>query len=235
MEASVVVPWRSDPHREVAWQWVRSQYEALGFEVVTGSCPDGPWVKALAVDDAVQRSSGELLIVADADVWCAQLPDVLHLAETRPVVMPHGQVHRLTQSESQRFMAGERGHFDTVEPPRKGMAGGGIVILSRDLWEQVPMDPRFVGWGQEDRSWSMALTAMTGKIARFSHHLVHLWHPPQPRLDRATGSHEGRALEARYAAASRDPVQMGALLTEARQTLRRPGWHSPRSLTSKPA
>lgn len=236
MAVAVVVPWRGGcAYREAAWQWVRNRYETEGYEVIEGRCPDGPWVKAFAIQDAIDRTDADILVISDADVWCDQLPEAIDRTSTRPVVIPHGQVHRLTEHESARFMAGGDRPYLTAEPPRRGMAGGGIVILRRDVWDLCPMDPRFQGWGQEDYSLATALTTMTGKIARYSHPLIHLWHPPQSRLTRATGSVENRALEARYLAASRDRRSMEALLDEARTALRRQPWHSLPPMTSKPA
>lgn len=215
--AAVVVPWRPGcPHREAAWQWVSNQYEQAGYEVVEGHCPPGPWVKALAVQDGIDKTDADRLVVADADVWCRQLPEVLARTEDRPVVIPHGNVMRLSPEGTHQFQAREK-HPDTIEEHR-GMAGGGIVILQRQVWNRVPMDPRFAGWGQEDQSWAAALAMVTGKITRFSHRLWHLWHPPEPRLNRATGSEPNRALEQRYANA--DEHAMQALLTEAREALR---------------
>lgn len=178
-----------------------------------GTCPDGPWIKALAVQDAIDQTDDDVLVVADADVWCDGLPEAIDRITSRPVVIPHGKVLRLTQRGTMQYMAGER--WPEVAEEHRGMAGGGIVILTRDTWDRVPLDPRFAGWGQEDSSWATALTAITGKLCRFSHPLIHLWHPPQPRLNRATGTAENRALEARYLDCERDPVRMQALLDEA--------------------
>ena len=222
MATSVLIPWRGGcPHRERALDWVRSQYalHQPEWEVVLGDCPPGPWVKALAVHDALSRSGGERLIIADADVWCPNLADVV--ADPARVVIPHGMVHRLTPDETERFMAGGKRPFRTSERIRRGMAGGGVVVLDRDLYEQAPLDPRFVGWGQEDSSWAMALQAVTGsKLRRYSHPLYHLWHPPQPRMNRATGSQAGRQLERRYReAAVRGEIE--DVLSEAIEALRR--------------
>lgn len=220
MAIAVVVPWRpGDVHRELAWRWVKNRYETSGFAVTVGRCPPGPWVKALAVQDAIDRTDADLLVVADADVWCPGLSEAIDRSPDAPVVVPHGKVLRLTERGTAEYIAGAK-HPEVGEQHR-GMEGGGVVVLRRDVWDRVPLDPRFVGWGQEDSSWGYALSAMTGKIRRFSAPLYHLWHPPQPRLNRATGSVEGRALEARYLAAASHSADMDALLSEARDALRR--------------
>lgn len=218
LEVSVVVPWRAGcPHREAAWQWVRDRYETLGFEVIEGRCPDGPWIKAFAVADAIARSSHDLVLVADADVWCDGLLEAIERRDGAPVVIPHGNVHRLTEHGTRQFMSGDR--WPQIEQEHRGMPGGGLVLIERSVWDRVPMDPRFVGWGNEDSSWGIALTTLTGKIRRFTAPLRHLWHPPQPRMSRRDGSPENAALEARYEAARNDPVAMEALVEEARWLL----------------
>lgn len=105
-----------------------------------------------------------------------------------------------------------------------------MTVLPRALYERVPLDPRFAGWGQEDGSWADALTALAGPPWRGDHPkqplhpMWHLWHPPQERTfpagrsaSRAIGSAEGLALRQRYRAAARaGPGAMAALLAEAR-------------------
>ncbi len=117
-------------------------------------------MKAIAVQDAIDRATGDVLVVADADVWCEGLQEALDRSPGHPVTIPHGKVLRLSERGSVAFRDGER-HPDIAEEHR-GMPGGGIVILRRDVWERVPLDPRFVGWGGEDRSWATALEAVTG-------------------------------------------------------------------------
>jgi hypothetical protein len=46
--------------------------------------------------------------------------------------------------------------------------------------------------------------------------LIHLWHPPQRRVSRNTGSEESHALRKRYARARHRPDQIAALVEEAR-------------------
>lgn len=200
---------------------------------MTGSCPDGPWVKALAVQDGIDQTDDTDLVVADADVWCDGLDEALSRLADRPVVIPHGQVVRLTPEATAAVLAGDppRRHKGSARTYR-GYEGGGILILRRDVWDRVPLDPRFVGWGQEDSAWAHALTAMTGKICRFSAPLYHLWHPPQERLNRHTGTLEGLALNQRYEEHRHNPTEMAELLDEAKDAARRMRC-SPPSTTSR--
>jgi len=91
------------------------------------------------------------------------------------------------------------------------------MALRRDLYEQVPIDPRFVGWGQEDQAWHLALRRIAGMGVRGRADLWHLWHPPQPRLSRQTGSETSAELLHRYQRANTAQA-MSALIGEIWRT-----------------
>lgn len=199
---SVVVPWRADSgHRDAAWQYLRPRWEATG-EVVEGTRPDGPWVKALAVRDALTRASGDLLVIADADVYCDPRPALAAVDAGSAWAVPHLQVHRLTPEATAAVLAGGPLGGAVEQRPYRGMIGGGVVVLPRVMYEACPLDTRFAGWGQEDQAWGIALTALHGPPWRGTADLWHLWHPPQERISRSTGSMVGRYLLDQYVAAA---------------------------------
>lgn len=215
MATAVVVPCRlEDAHRRAAWSWVRSRYEELhpGWEVVTGTCA-GPWVKAEAVGDALSRTDADRLLIADADVWTDGLQQAVDWLDEWPWSIPHHAVYRLTEAATAVVLAGGPLGGDTTQHPYKGYAGGGYVAVRRDVYEQVPLDPRFVGWGQEDQAWHLALRRITGHGPRGKADLWHLYHDPQPRKSRQTGSDASAALLHRYQRAN-TPETMSALIDE---------------------
>lgn len=224
---SVLVPWRADgADRDAGWRYARQWWETTypGWQVITGACPDGPWVKALAVGHALAAATGDTLVVADADVL---VPGVARAvarvqAGTAAWAMPHERVYRLGRSASQDLYAGgalpsisARARPAGVYDAYKGVDGGGCVVLSRALYERVPLDPRFAGWGQEDQSWARALEVMAGPGWRAVDPLWHLWHPPAQREARGIGTPAGAALFRRYRATG-NPDAMTALLDEFR-------------------
>jgi hypothetical protein len=225
----VLVPWRGGcEHRERAWEWIEARYRGEHPEWRIKRCEalrsseEGPWVKALALMPAVAASDAEIVIVADADVWCENLrPAVEAVAEGAPWAMPHRAVHRLTEHATAQLLEGtDLWELDEVERAYLGVYGGGAVIARRETLLDVPLDPRFTGWGQEDHSWGLALFSAAGHPFLGKAHLFHLWHPPQPRLSRRYGSPEGRALWLRYGTASRlGPDAMRSLLQEAKDAL----------------
>lgn len=221
MTVSVLVPYRPDgAHRDAAWTWVSRRWADLhpDWQVVVGAAPDGPWCKALAVADALDRADGDLLVIADADVWTDGVGQAVTAVQAgAPWAVPHGKVHRLTEQATALVLAGTdpaaivgglaRGRYGGVE-------GGGMVVLPRALYEQVPLDPRFGGWGQEDGSLGLALATIAGKRWRGVSPLWHLWHPPAGRLNQHVGNAASWALHVRYQVASRSSAAMRRLLDE---------------------
>lgn len=226
MNVSVLVPWTAGcPHREAAWQWVQTRYDEAFPEwqivVGDGDTPDG-YSRSRAILDAADKATGDVYVVADADVWCHPGLAILAAIENGWSV-PHTLVHRLSPESTERVLTGSdwRGlPLSTDNPqdskPYRGNETGTLVVIRADVLRAVPPDPRFVGWGQEDSAWAIALRTLYGPPWRGEDDLVHLWHPAQPRQNRIYGSGRSKALLRRYKQARRNPDQMRALIGEAR-------------------
>lgn len=154
------------------------------------------------------------MIVADADVWTDGIAAaVTAVASGRARwAVPHRLVRRLTENATRAVLGGAPLDGQPTQETHPGVAGGGIVVLARDVLEGVPMDPYFEGWGQEDQAWALALTTLAGPMWRGTADLVHLWHPPAPRRSRAVGSAASLARYRLYQAASGQVSQMRALV-----------------------
>ena len=198
-------------HRERALEFIldRAEYP------VTISATVGPWSKARAVRPAVEASSANIVVVADADcVTDGLFAAIQAVKDWAAWAIPHGKVCRLTKAGTELFMStGEYAHpFD--RRPYRGFPGGGFVVAPRETLLNVPLDPRFVGWGQEDEAWAVALTCLVGPPWRGNADLVHLYHPPEPRVSRRKGSEASWGLYRRYRNAATDPHRMRELLKE---------------------
>jgi hypothetical protein len=218
--ATVVIPWvEGCEHRERALDWLRGSYAAqrphLQVRVATGSLP---WSKGAAINPVVRElPPGSIVVMSDADVWCEGLDDAVDaVAAGADWAIPHCFVRRLSEDATAAVLRGaEFDHrLDLVRPRYLGLIGGGLVVARRELLLEVPLDPRFVGWGQEDESWGVALTCIAGQPWRGEPPLWHFWHPPQERLSARRGSLESMALRKRYLQARRNPAGMRRLLQE---------------------
>ena len=224
--ARIAVPWRAGcPDRQRALDWVRPRLIADGHDVTLGTCRPGPWIKAHAVDDAIDDHQG-VVVIHDADVWVAPsdleaaIAAVAHGDATWAI--PHRLVHRLADSTSRAVYAGTAtlpvARRRLIQRPYVGHAGGGIVVTTVDVWRRVPLDARFAGWGHEDDAWALALTELAGKPWRGKADLWHFWHPPQPRPARNRGAATSAALFDRYRRA-RGRDAYAALVADARRHL----------------
>ncbi len=214
MRIEIVIPWMGGcPWRERALEFVRGRY---GWPVTIAEAPPGPWCKAAAVMPAVEASSADVLVIADADVFTDGLEAAVDAVEQgAPWAVPHLRVHRLNEIATGRVLAGGDWREQPVAQwPYIGFEGGGIVVLRRSDYLRAPLDERSVGFGGEDESWACALTTVVGEPWRGTADLAHMWHPPQERMSRRWGSEESKALALRYHAANGDADAMRALLEE---------------------
>lgn len=220
---AVLVPYRaSGPDRTAAWEHLRARWAANypTWQVVAADAPTEGWCKAAAVAAALAQTEAPVLVIADADVWCDGVGAAVdEVRGGRPWAMPHHRVCRLSSLASNEvYESGlwpvHRTTYTYAQPPYPGRVGGGMTVLSRELYLSTPLDPRFVGWGQEDEAWALALRRIAGKEWRGVEDLWHLWHAPQPRRSRTVGSRESFVLFRRYAAAARDLTRMRALVGE---------------------
>lgn len=208
--------------------WARNHPD---YEVVVGE-GGSPWRKAEAVDRGIAKASGEIIIVADADVVCGGIAKAVAALEAgAPWVIPHGLVHRLSPTATALAVLADQGpakgaehdaatNYRNTERPYTGWAGGGLVVIWRSAWDIAPIDPRFVGWGQEDAAWALCLDVLIGRHVRLNADLYHLWHPPQPRRDRRVGNSANETLWTRYKRCLGRPDRMAALVAEGRKEVR---------------
>ena len=207
----------------MALEWIEHAYDQGGTvqcTVILGELEPGrEWCKAEAVRAGLDASTADVIVIADADCWSSFVEAAVDQLVGFPWAMPFKDVHRLSpEATSHALQTGEL-NGKLQQRPYLGVPGGGMMVLPRESYERVPLDPRFRGWGQEDEAWGAALGSVFGKGWRGSEPLWHLWHPPQARQNRAVGSDASRHLRNLYLKARRFPDQMDELLTVARATL----------------
>lgn len=181
----------------------------------------GDWSKAAAIRHGAAELGTDIAIMADADVvldshqYVRWAIDTLIRSKLKGWAIPHTPVIRLTQLGTTGVLSGTCRLADAeVAYTHRGMAGGGMAVMATETMLAVPPDPRFVGWGNEDESWAMALTALVGRPARSVGHMYHLWHPRAPRLDPFRGSLPSAALRDRYKGARGNPRAMRTIIDE---------------------
>lgn len=223
-DVSVLVPYRGGcTSRAMAWAYVRARYREHhpDWELAVADSA-GEWSKGAALALAANDANGEVLVVADADVFVdvATLRHAVELAaHGQAWVVPHRTVRRLGRRATDEVLAGAKPHRGM--PCRRthiGVLGGGLVVLRRAVWDAVGgVDARFIGWGGEDVALARTLETFFGPCRRLDADLWHLWHPPQPSQTphRRTSRNEiNNQLAGRYREAQGDAERMRILITE---------------------
>lgn len=224
MTVAVVVPFGGDdPHRYLAWGWVRRQFDLHhpSWDVVMGTTDVDGFSRTQAIRDALTRTDADTIIVSDADIWSDDIQAAVDAVAEYGWAIPHGLIHRLSPESTRLVLDGADWHglplsTDNKQDskPYRGHEVDTLCVFRRDVLEQVPPDPRFVGWGSEGDAMSLALRLLVGAPWRGDADLVHLHHPPQERMTRIVGNERSKALLARYRGARRNPDAMRALLAE---------------------
>jgi len=219
---TVIVPWRAGcDSRERAYGWVRSRLVALGLDVIEATDDGEPFSKSAAIMRAVARSDADRFVIHDADVWCDDTMRAVDELERHQWTVPHLQVWRLSEAGTTQLIDSGQARPDDCVERHRGVIGGGIVCVRRDVLERVPFDPRFRGWGGEDVAWGHAARVLVGEPFRFAGVCHHLWHPPEPRRTRALPLRdESRRLVLRYLDARRRADVLEAIVGEAREALK---------------
>lgn len=220
MSIDVIIPWAGNcVYRLSARSYVESRWRSGGFNVIVGEI-DEPWVKSLAVRQALLSSTADTLVITDGDVWSdAAIEAACTVDDGGTWAVPFSTVRRLMAPASQAVIDGGPIEGTLAKAPFRAVPGGGLLILTRELYDRCPLDPRFVGWGHEDEAWGQGLTMLAGRPRMWNTPLWHLWHPPQFR-GATPERFESQEMRARYLMARRSRDQMELIVSEARDLLK---------------
>lgn len=225
--------------RDEAWRWVRQRWEALTDIPVYVGYDDaiGPYNNSRARNRAAALAGDwDTAVIFDADSFCGidQVEQGLALAaETGLHSICFRRFRYLTEAGSRTVMDGYRGSWERLV--RKSFLGGcsSMLVVPRAAWDAVGgMDEGFVGWGEEDVAFSVALQTLNphreakpgedlqqlrAGFRRIAGDCWHLHHPEQPEAQERMRSDVFRrnvARRERYVEAAHQPEKMRALLAE---------------------
>lgn len=244
MRVSILFPYRPSPERAPLFAWISAWWTDRfpNWQQVTGTCSSTEFSRTQAILDAASRADGDVLVVADADVFCPELDPKLPGIHEHGWLVPHHFLHRLAPESTELVMAGTDWHGLPLSTdnhqdsrPYRGHEAGTLITLTRAAFATAPPDPRFVGWGSEDQAWATALRCLVGSPARGGADLVHLYHPPEKRQSRTVGNRHNQRLARRYQAHRRDPDAMRALIAEVTDGRQLPLQAQPRRDATAPA
>lgn len=156
-DVTVVIPWRPEPDRIPAYEFVRKWWDDNGFSVVVLADSDhyAQFHRAQARNRGVSMAWTDTVIVADADTITDinAVKTALHELDYGTIIYPH-TTYRLI--ESKYIDAPDLMQAPTIH--RLDNAKGGIIVANRTLYLQIGgMDERFSpAWGYEDAAFGIA-------------------------------------------------------------------------------
>lgn len=203
---SILIPFRcKGKHHPRARnvEWLKKYWRAQlpEAELIIGTDPDWdlPFSKSVAVNDAVSKSSGDILVIVDADGYIPVETVLECAAEIREArsrghrlwFVPYRQFYRLTEKASARLLDSSPKHpLKFSEPishayqmggndPRVGHWYGAMIqICPREAFDITGgWDERFRGWGGEDHAAMRAMDTMYGLHKTMPGQVLHVWHP----------------------------------------------------------
>lgn len=189
MPVSVIVPYRPDGgYRDQAWEWIRQRWAAMfpDYEVVVGSddggANPGEFNHGLAVNRAAERASGDVLLIADADVapdpWLLEAVARVAAGDVR-WALP-SRYRKLTREATDTAL-GWSADADLCKLDVEwdgSVSVASIQVVPREGFDLVGgFDSRFDGWGADDVCFAIAMHTLWGAVTRVAGAVHHLWHP----------------------------------------------------------
>jgi glycosyltransferase involved in cell wall biosynthesis len=203
---SIIIPFRPSakaPERLRNVLWLKQYWEENlpGAEVIIGDDPDTDraFSKSVAINAGVAQSTGDVLVLVDADGYI-RVDYILHCAKEirharergrRLWFVPYRLFYRLNEESSERLLASDPADpyifaeppdlTDTINDtnPRAGHWYGAMIqIVPREGWDIVGgWDERFRGWGGEDHAAMRAMDTLYWPHKTLPTSVLHVWHP----------------------------------------------------------
>ncbi len=221
MTVQILIPYRPDtPDRAKVWAWCEARWQALypHWPVIVGSCGDGPWNIAAALNDALGRATADIVILMGADTALDEVTVNAAVEEAGDGrwVLPAGVLLRVSQEATASLLSSTPGGplSGSIAGIRQacGFGWGPIVARTELLRDVGGWDERFYGHGGEDDAFAICASTLAGQPVQLGQDVHLLWHPPASRDEMQYAAN--LALLARYQAADGDPIAVRALIAE---------------------
>lgn len=241
---SLIIPFSSkNKMRKRVLRWLLEywKHELPEAEIIIGHSKGKVFCKAEALNDAVRKSRGKVLVIIDSDAYisgqiierCAD--KILEDPCDRLWFVPYRHLYRLTKKVTNKILRSDpenplrvNCHPQEHEIENAGHRsryghryGAMCMIFPREAYDTLGcFDERFVGWGGEDVSLLRALDTLYGKHKTIRTCIFHLWHPfigenyRSRKWDNQKHSNTNGNLALRYHRATRKPTQMRNLVDE---------------------
>lgn len=201
---SLLVPFRDDhgKGRLDNWIWLRKYWEHFlpEAEIIEGDSPGEPFSKTCAINTAFKKSTGDVIILLDADCFidpsvilnCAKEIRAGRKRSPKENIwfIPYKHFFRLTEETTKIMLSSNPKNpvkIETPPDPKQINPSNGsgfghwfgalIQIHPRETFELVHgMDPRFRGWGGEDVAFTIAVDTLIGPHRLTDNQVLTFWH-----------------------------------------------------------
>lgn len=203
MKLSIVIPYRNtkkDPMRS------NNYYTVLGWfyrifpkaeTVVSTDNLDGPFSRSRAINDGVECSSGDTIIICDADLITPKpnYETAIDLLDLHPFVIPFGKVYHLFLRTTEKVWTGDQQinfaefrqniNVQQIIDIQNSKLAGGTCVITREFFDKMGgYDPRFIGWGWEDTEFCYRVKDRLGDYPILADKSIyHLAHDREPYVD----------------------------------------------------
>lgn len=209
LKLSVLMPYnKKNIHRHKSFNWVVKRYQTLwpGIELILQEDESDCFHKTKTLNRAFNRSTGDIIILADSDIFFSKnlIPAVLKTEFEW--LLPYSIYKSLTPYSTDKILKQDvkfnidKNEKEIVIKLELKNSVGGLVFLKREIYKQINgLDERFKGWGCEDTALATILTGMFGKSQRLNFSIYHLWHPKEKMKSIKDGTfQENKLLSLRY-------------------------------------
>ena len=188
---SVLIPYRTDNGpRDIIFTWVKEFYRKLlpEAEICLGSCNTPLFSRSQAINDAAQRATRDIYVIADADI--VYNPDLINEAikslDMHAWVVPYSEIQYIREKSTSELLNTKpvwpielQLEMDSLSATAGWDIKGGLIFIPRKFFEAVKgFDDRFMGWGGEDDAFALSVNTLYGPFERLTGSIYHLWHPP---------------------------------------------------------
>jgi glycosyltransferase involved in cell wall biosynthesis len=240
----LLIPFSSnDPSRTANFKWLVKywKHELPDAEIIIGRSRSRIFCKGEALNHAVRKSKGKVLVILDADAYlpgkviedCANL--ILENLDNHLWYVPYRNLYRLTEAITRYILCTdpEDPYRPPSPPPPEYVEnlghhssyghryGAMIMMFPREAYDLLGcFDERFKGWGGEDVALLRALDTLYGKHKTTKNDVLHLWHPiighnyKTRRWDGQTSAGDNFRLASEYNKAIISPARMREIVDE---------------------
>ncbi|MGL5557768.1 MAG: galactosyltransferase-related protein [Paraclostridium dentum] len=183
---SIIIPFKTDGlDRERNWKWLKKRYEALmpEAELCIDDLDVTPYCKSASINNAVRKSTKEILLIVDADIIMSvkDLEKAINEVYDKGIVAPSRLV-KFSENATNTILQSNNFNIDDslidMNTQVFNSISSGICIIKKEIFKKCGgYDEKFKGWGNEDVAFSMCMHRVNGPIYRMTNFtMYHLYH-----------------------------------------------------------